>query len=266
MTAWIFDVDGVITNSETKQITNPQIVEEIISLLEKGKVAFITGRSLSWLKEKVLSEIEEKVQNKDIFDNLIALCEFGGVILTYKNGILNKSKKPAFTIHKELNKEFEDLVETKFSDSMSVDSTKETIITAEVHDNFDLDKFKKEAEKLTVELSSLLDKYNLNNKLAVHIDRLGINIRYKEGNKSTAVREFLGWLEDQKVKPWRFVAFGDSRNDTEMAEELYRQNLNFEFVFVGEKEELKGLMFPFKVIFTKEHYEKGTLEYLVSNR
>ena len=266
MTAWLFDVDGVITNSETKQITDPQIVDEIISLLGKEKVAFITGRSSSWLVEKVLSEIEKKVGDKNILDNLIALCEFGGVVLTYKNGLLSKSKKPSFIIHKELNREFQALIETKFSDSMLVDRTKETMITAEVHDNFDLKKFKVEEEKLASNLSSLLDKYNQKNRLAVHVDRLGINIRYKEENKSTAVKEFLGWLENQKIKPWKFIAFGDSRNDTEMAEELYRQNLNFEFVFVGERQDLEGEGFPFPITFTKEHFEKGTLEYLASHR
>jgi hypothetical protein len=47
-----------------------------------------------------------------------------------------------------------------------------------------------------------------------------------------------------------------------MAEEIHRQRVLVEVVFLGEKTQLEGSQLPFRVTQTTKHCEKGTIEYL----
>jgi len=74
----------------------------------------------------------------------------------------------------------------------------------------------------------------------------------------------LEWLKRRRIEPKQFIAFGDSRSDLEMAEEIQQKGQAVEFVFVGEEGELAGSNHSFSVTFTKNHHEKGVIEYLNS--
>ena len=86
---WIFDVDGVITDPKTKEITNSKIIEIIKERLSLGsKVAFNTGRSAEWLEHKVINPLREiiisNVKNYLPLTNLVSICEMGNVVV---NGV-----------------------------------------------------------------------------------------------------------------------------------------------------------------------------------
>src|SRR3989344_2543991 len=90
-TAWIFDVDGVITDPEKKEVTNPQLFDELIKRLKKGEpVALATGRALEWVIKKIVNPLESRIKenNSDIslLDNFYVSGEFGGSHLFYNKG------------------------------------------------------------------------------------------------------------------------------------------------------------------------------------
>ena len=75
---FVFDIDGVITHPSRKINTEPEILNYIIEKLKTGHpVALNTGRSLAWIKERVINLLLAKIQNKAILKNLTAVGEMG---------------------------------------------------------------------------------------------------------------------------------------------------------------------------------------------
>lgn len=93
-TAWIFDIDGVVTNPSEKKVTEPQILDHIANKLKNGEpVAFNTTRSSSWLIEYVITPLLQMVEDKNVLENFIAVGEKGECWLTIdKNGAMQEHK------------------------------------------------------------------------------------------------------------------------------------------------------------------------------
>lgn len=264
MNCFVFDIDGVITDIKEKRVREPKIIEIISSRLEKDTpVILITGRSLDWVEKIVLPSILNEVSNLKNLDNLLIIGEFGGDSIKFKQGQKQTHVNYVITLPEDLKREAK-VATDKYSDTMFTDHTKKTQFTSEVKENVDLENdYRPKQKELAKEYQKLVDKYNLVDQFEVHRDRLGTNIRSKKTNKSHAVKIALDWLKGKRLKIDKFIVFGDSKSDLEMAVELRRQNKNFDFIYVGEKEEIEDQDLS-GIKFTKEKFEKGTLEYLSS--
>mgnify|MGYP001619811015 CR=1 FL=1 len=263
--AWLFDVDGVITNSEQKRVTEPRILDEIIKRLQAGEmVALITGRSLKWVEERVLNPLEEKIENKEILDNLFVSGEFGGPNLKYLRGEKVYSVDPNISVPQEIVDSARAISE-EFSKTMMWDESKKTMVSIEMKDGIAISDFSGPQSDLVRRLDELLGEKGLKEKYWIHRDLIGTNIMERTANKSLATKQVLTWLRENGIKPENFVAFGDNKSDLEIGNEISLQGLPVQFVFVGGKELLENQKFDFPVIFTNGIYENGTLEYLTSN-
>lgn len=77
--AWLFDVDGVITHPEQKRVTEPQIITEIIKRLQAGEpVALVTGRSVDFMRDKVITPLKGELQDLSLLQNFLAVGEKEG--------------------------------------------------------------------------------------------------------------------------------------------------------------------------------------------
>ena len=123
---FVFDIDGVITHPSKKINTEPEIFDHIIEKLKiNDPIALNTGRSLTWIKERVINLILAKIQNKSILKNLIAVGEMGGVWLSFDdNGKANEYIDNSLSIPKSLVEKIRKLIELKYSNSMFYDDTK----------------------------------------------------------------------------------------------------------------------------------------------
>jgi len=72
---------------------------------------------------------------------------------------------------------------------------------------------------------------------------------------------FLQFLEYRGILPNRFIAFGDSRSDFEMADELRRRDKQVNFVFVGNRDTLGNRQVNYPVEYF-EGFSQGTLKFL----
>ena len=63
------------------------------------------------------------------------------------------------------------------------------------------------------------------------------------------------------ITPSRFITFGDSPADIEMADELATRKKEVVFVYTGDKEQLGEITKPYPIDFAAG-YTQGTLEYL----
>jgi HAD superfamily hydrolase (TIGR01484 family) len=262
MTAYIFDVDGVITDPSLKRIKHKEILLKIAELLENEIVTLNTGRSLEWLLERVINPLLEIVKNKENLQNFYAVGEKGGTWLTIdKNEHINQFRDKKITIPMTLQVKVKSLVESEFSETTFYDDTKQTMISTEMIDGLDPEhKYKSTQERLVTRLKELLEEEGIEGDLKIDPTTIATDIENTIVGKDFAVRRIINWLETKNITPDKIIAFGDSKSDIPMAEEIYKKGLPLEFVFVG-KELLKD-NYPFKINYTQEKYDKGTLEYL----
>lgn len=264
MNAWIFDIDGVITDPQEKKIVEPKILHLLNEVLKNEDViAFNTGRSFSWTLERVLTPLTEVVTDKEHLKNLFVSCEKGNVLATYEKDEWQK-KLLDDSFPEELIKTVKDMTETEFSDCMFFDNSKETMISVEMKDGFDIAIYTQRQEALQKKLTEIVmnDEYrDLNFRLdASHIS---IDLQYEDAGKKLGAERIEDWMTKNRFSAHKFYLFGDSSSDSEMAEEI-QTNHPTTFIYVNNKETLNSEKLLCEVVYTKEKYTRGTLEFLSS--
>ncbi len=261
-TAWVFDVDGVITDIEQEKITEPLILDSIIKILEKGEpVALNTGRGVDWTQESVLKQLTDKTINKQTLQNLFIVAESGGETATFnRDGSLNLIVDESLKMPSDLDQKVQKLVQTKYSKSMRYED-KKTMITTKIKEGTSIGEYHKNQVVMARDLQRLIDSYGLTGKFKVDISTIGASIMNKNTGKDRGVELILNWLLQKGIKPQRIIAFGDSESDVPMAEKLYQNGYKVELVYVGKNDLLK-INYPFKIIKTQNKYSKGTAEFL----
>ena len=261
----IMDIDGVITNPREKRITEPEILDHIANKINNGEpVALNTGRSLSWLGERrIISDISERIKDKKNFENLLVIGEKGGTWLTFsEDGTIQHHKDDSISVPQSLQEKVKNLIEAEHSDSMFYDASKETMITVEMKDGYDIGKYKEEQAILEKQLLIFLEQSSLNNQLKIDSTTIAVDVKNSHVGKGFAVKKIIEWIRSKGINPQRYIAFGDSfRSDIPMAQDIYSQGLPVEFVYVG-KEDIDASAFPFTIHQTHAKFEKGTLEFL----
>ena len=268
--AWLFDVDGVITNPEQKKVTEPAILDEIAKRLKTQEpVALVTGRSIDFMRERVIDPLIERVGDSSLLQNFLAMGEKGGVWITYdQGGSPQEHVDENISVPKTLQDEVRRLIHDEFSNLMFYDESKKTMISTEMHDGTNLEDYHAQQKILNQKLEELVKEHGLEESLEVDPTTIATDIQNKHVGKDFAARRVLAWLKERGIKPAQFITMGDSKSDVPMAQEIYDQGVPVTFVFVGkesDRADIERRNLPFPVTFTKAQYEKGTLEYLTSH-
>lgn len=262
--AYLFDVDGVLSDPREKRVTEEGIYTRVIERLQRGEpVGLNTGRSTEWMEERIIRPLLEKLQDKSVLANFVAIGEKGGTWITFdEKGNMYHGRAQAISVPQDLNERVRQLVEEKYGDSMFFDATKETMISIEMKDGYKVEEFAKRQAELEGELAQILAETGQENTYKIDPTTIATDIESPHVGKALGADRFLQFLKDQDIKPARFIAFGDSRSDLEMADELERKQKSVEFVYVGDRAKLgnpqKG--YPIEYI---EGFSQGTLAYLL---
>lgn len=261
--AWIFDVDGVITNPQEKKVTEEGLIDAIADRLKKGEVVTLnTGRSLSWIMDKVIKPIEESVDDKSVLDKFLAVGEKGGDWLSYQEGEWTTFIDEAISIPESLQNEVQGLIASEFQDSMFYDESKLTMISTEMADGHSIPDYTQRQHTLRGKMEEILTKPEYGSlDLKIDLTTIAVDIQNKHVGKHLGARRIADWLKDKGVKPEHILTIGDSQSDTEMAEEL-QDEYPVDFVFVGEPAKLNSEKLKNKPIFTSKRFGEGTLEFL----
>lgn len=266
--AYIFDVDGVVSHPGEKRPTIEGVLEAISDKLAKNEpVALNTGRSLNWMIERVIAPLVLKIEDKQSLQNFFAVGEKGGTWLTFnEDGRMEMHKDESISVPSELQDRVKRLVEDEFSDTTFYDDSKQTMISTEMIDGLsDEDReqrYRPAQHRIVQRFEELLNERGIQENFKVDPTTIATDIENKHVGKDFAVRRVLAWLSSKSIKPKKFIAFGDSKSDVPMAEELHRQGLSVELVFVGNKSHINPTEYSFPVTVTRAEYEQGTLEYL----
>ncbi len=267
-TAYIFDVDGVLTDTQAKRVEKQELFDELIKRLHSGfPIGINTGRSLDFIIKEVLEPLELRVKDKKLLQDLIAIGEKGAAWITYDvKGKRTEKIDENIIVPQIIQSEVKSLiVNTQYSGLMFYDDSKHTMVSIEelpeserrgTHEDF------KTAQLcLNSDLVKLISKHNFQNELKIDPTRIATDIENKHVGKALGARKFVEIFKDRGIKPKKYIGFGDSISDYEMYEELKRIGKNVQFVFVGGREHLPRNNVD-GVIFTKQHVDRGTLEYL----
>ena len=263
MNAYLFDVDGVLNNSRST-IINQQFIPILIKKLYEGHIlGIISGRSMLWLRAEIVKAFENYLNdhpgfNQKLIDNLYVSGEFGGVFCVHIDGKRKESVNKHFAIPEEIKRGLH-LISFQYSDYVFIVEDKQTIFSAVAKENVTEKEFHLRKNDMIEDFKQVIAS---DPELEVHSDRIAINIRNKQANKSYATDMFLNWLKEKGLSPEKFIVFGDSPTDLEMGEELHRQQKQFDFIYVGDKSEIAHTNQKFQVTVTNGNLDEGTLEYL----
>jgi hypothetical protein len=261
--AWLFDVDGPISDPQEKRVVDTEILGHIVERLQAGEpVGFNTGRSLDWISERVLPSLMEQVTDPALLKNFVVIGEMGGTWLTFDEaGTPNVGQSKYLTVPAELQANVSNLVDEKYSGSMFVDPGKHTMLSVEMHDGHDLADYKQHQPQAVADIRALVAEAGLEKQYPVDGTTIAIDVASPHAGKALGADRFLQFIRDRGIKPSKFKTFGDSRSDMAMAEELNRRGQNVDFVFVGDPAALNGVERTF-TIETMGGFSKGTDTYL----
>jgi hypothetical protein len=263
-TAWLFDVDGVLTEPEHKTVREPALFDELIRRLARGEpVGTNTGRSLTFLGAGLLDPLEARVPDRRLLHGLIAIGERGSAWVTYDAaGARSEQVDTATPLSPALRDDVRALVQRpEFAAVMFFDETKRTMISTELRPGKTIADYEAPQRALVVELHALLARHGLADQYRVDPTSIATDIEYRGVGKAYGAARFAAMLEARDIRPARYVCFGDSRSDYDMLEALLARGDRAEMVFVGEPEQLRECDTR-AVTFIQPLYASGTLAYL----
>jgi len=265
--AYLFDVDGVLTNPEAKKIEQKEIFDELIKRLQEGEpIGLNTGRSLEFMILEVLQPLESKITEKVLLKNVFAIGEKGSAWITYdSHGVRTVRVDKLTSVPQAVQDEVKVLLEKPiYKNVMFYDETKLTMVSVELKHGKSIVEFQNPQKELTQELQILLMRHGLQSQLKIDPTRIATDIENVHVGKALGARRFVEILTERGILPEEYIGFGDSISDYDMLTELEKLQKKVSFVYVGDKTDLQGKDAT-NVIFTKKLLDHGTLEYLQSS-
>jgi hypothetical protein len=263
MRAYLFDVDGVLSDPVEKQVIEIGLFDQIILRLQNHQpVALNTGRSTQWLIERFVNPFLQKISDKTILTFFMVVGEKGGTWITFdEKGTTHHGKSEGITIPERINKEVAELVKQKYSDSMFFDTTKETMLSVEMSDGFDIDAFHQKRQAFVEDLLTILEKEGVTEKYKIDPSNISTDVESIDAGKGLGANRFLQFLDEKKVNPSEFETFGDSKSDFAMSDELYRKGKKVKMIYVGDRGKLGKIIKEYPVDYVGR-FSQGTLHYL----
>ncbi len=237
MAFFIFDVDGVLTDELARP--DPIILEAVNNLYKRGdSIAFITGRSRTWLEEHIFSGLDPRQD----WSGLYCVAEHGaikGMGMDINHWKLDTS----FVIEEDANDQLQELSKKEqYRGLIEWDETKETMGTVEaVHGDPDDRKHLKENREALKDYSEQAKEIAEAFDKKIAVSTYGVDVTPPELSKEIGA----AWIFEQGFDRKQPVyVFGDSESDWVMAEtaaDFGAENITFYWVgegsFTGERTE-----------------------------
>lgn len=260
----LFDVDGVVTDPKEKKVTDSAIYDEHIARLRTGDpICYNTGRSTGWVMERVVGPMIERMgDDTSALSNLLIVGEKGGTWGTFgEDGKLRFDAVATITVPDDLKDRVRGLIAEKYADVMFFDESKQTMISVEMVDGYDVGAFAERQTQLIEDLRIILAETGTDEAYRIDPTTIATDIESPYVGKALGSDRFLEFLKSRGIVVESFKAFGDSASDAAMADELARRGRMVEFVYVGDKPESVNRRADYPVEEVAG-FSNGTLEYL----
>jgi hydroxymethylpyrimidine pyrophosphatase-like HAD family hydrolase len=234
--AWLFDVDGPLTDPKEHKVTEPELLDIVARKLEAGEpVGLNTGREVEWVMERFVGALTERLNEPAALKNMIIIGEMGGTWAVFDaDGQPHFNQSQQLSIPEALNDAIKQLVEQEYGDAMTFADERRTMASVIMREGYDLKDFDRLRLELGVKLHELVEESGQADRLHIGQTTIATDIQVKHAGKDLGADRFLEWLSVRGIRPEHVTTFGDSASDIEMAEELNRRGRDTTFVFVGE--------------------------------
>lgn len=256
-TVYVFDVDGVLC--DIGQEINPEVVVWLARLLESPAfVAINTGRGYDRIREEVVALLRGELKNQNSLDRLFISTEMGGVTTKFANQQEQQADTP-YRISTDLQRKAIDVYNTNgMNATMSNYSFKQSMVTFVKLKESTQDDY----ERQKLELIEKLQEVFSGDDATIATTAESIDVHARDAGKQAGAKLIMDWVKSvSDIEHDKFVCFGDSNGDYEMARYFAAQGAGTTFVFTGRNLSVNS-QDHVKVIDTVEPYSAGTLEYL----
>ncbi len=260
----LLDVDGPIASPVTRSIAIPSITADLVALANAGvPVVFNTGRSDEFLRGEVVGPLVDGglAENARVF----GVCEKGAVWFRITPaGVGDLSIDETLIPPVELSRAVDELVATRFAESMFFDYTKRTMISVEQRTEIDSDDYlalQPEFDRAVLDLCRTLDLGAVwrteehpasDGRILYRLDPtiISTDIESVQVGKDLGAERALALIAATGAVPlvWRTV--GDSRSDYAMADWLHAQRYEVAHVDVRPAEGVPDK--PYEVLTADE--------------
>jgi hydroxymethylpyrimidine pyrophosphatase-like HAD family hydrolase len=260
-TLYIFDIDGVLTNPDTK-VPNSQILHFISEELNKGwHVGIATGRSSAWVQHHIIPLLSKDLQGGALLDNVFISCEKGAVTVTFSNNVPNIDIDAQYHIPHEV----QDIVKQAIEGTQGIffDPDKKTMLSVEIEGGIDRNKVIIE-KALLHKLEDFVEKQILPEFPDVRMEKseISMDLQSKYIDKRIAAGKLMDFLHKRNVRPYSFVAFGDSPSDATIAEKIVEEEGKITFVYVGKQPLTQAYGFSVITPGNGTYYDNAVLQVL----
>lgn len=261
--AFVFDVDGVLSDPALKQVTRKENLEIIADLLKNDNLVCLnTGRSTDFVLSRIFSLLNNCVPDKDKLINLFASCEKGAVDIVFDNlGGYKILADKNFSVPVIIQDQTRVLVNDKYSHLAFYDETKLSMISVEMGDGVLIEDFSVGQKALDDDLEKILFDNSLTIDFEIDPSIISTDIQSKKVGKQLGVEKFIDWAAKNNREISNLIFFGDSHADLKMTVGAIQKNVPFQLVFVGDKKILNNINIDFPIIYTNNLYEAGVGEY-----
>jgi hypothetical protein len=251
--AYLLDVDGVVSDPFEKRVTEPAFFTAFAAALGRGEaVALNTGRSIAWLLERVIEPLRARVPDACALARFAAVGEKGATWAWFdERGAMHRGRADELAVAPSVRDAVRAIVEASYAEWMYFDETKETMVSVELRVGCAPEAFAGAQRRLVRELSSRFRPSLERRELRIDATVIATDLQHGSAGKALGARRFLDLLAMQRRTPERFVAFGDSGSDLEMADELQRQGRRVEFVYVARERPPDGLRKPYPIVYVE---------------
>jgi len=230
----LLDVDGPIASPVTRRVP-ASIIRDLATLAAAGvPIAFITGRSMAFLRDHVVAELVEHGLHPAA--RMYGVCEKGAVwfpISTEGLGAVEVDNSVA--IPQEVVDGVRDLVQRDFSETMFFDETKQAMISVEQSQDVTNEEyqtaqaeFNRAAFTLATELGLGLryrneESADARGQVPYRIDPtiISTDIESVSLDKDRAAERALDFFAENGPLPLLWRSVGDSRSDYLMADHVH---------------------------------------------
>jgi hydroxymethylpyrimidine pyrophosphatase-like HAD family hydrolase len=254
---YIFDVDGVLNDLHNYD-PDERIIGLIAELLDGGTfVAINTGRGYDWVRDDIIRALRGKLDDVQSLGRLFVSAEMGGLGIEFVGGKEVKTRS-AFSLTYDQIEEVRKVFE-QYSDKVHWYEGKESMATIAKLRDGKLEDFRPVQRELTALLQDVFKGRHV--KVANSND--AVDVHAPEAGKWAGAQLIYEWLRrTTDIKHDRFICFGDSLADYEMARFFTEQNRDTTFVLTNTSLDISDPHPGIEVVKTARPYKDGTYDYL----
>lgn len=275
----LLDVDGPIASPVTRTIATPSIITDLLLLASANvPIAFITGRSASFIREQVVGPLVAAGLPQKF--RIYGVCEKGAVWFPITaTGMGEVEVDASVALPTAVVAAVRALVAERFADTMFFDETKLAMISVEQRMDVDTATYLDAQSTFNEQAFEILAAHGVGVRLAdrerpdaaglipFRIDPtiISTDIESVRLDKNHAAERALAFFAETGRLPSLWRSMGDSRSDYRMADHLHEAGYNVSHVDVRPADGIPDTPYPVIVMGEQIHDEAGAsfLDYWV---